>query len=295
MEPSSSPPKQTPAPQPRKKGKAKGKAKAVETSTPAPEDDKRRQNYSLEESMLLARCWIDISEDPIYSNNQKVVKYWGHIAERYNSLRTVGSKKRSDEQLRKHWDRMKREISKFSAEYTNSVRMWGSGESMEDIRDKAMKAYAQRWGEFKHYEIWLIVKDLPKFQAGVVMASGPKRTKINTDGSYTSSDGGDAVNLNEEPINEPTDESCGTPVSTDRRRPIGIKAAKRKGKAKATMSEPEVVTPIPQDPQLTSLVRVAAQRALVDTHNALVASQNPAEREYLQGLIEQLKGQLGLK
>lgn len=46
--------------------------------------------------------------------------------------------------------------------------MWGNDESMKDIYDKAMKTYSRNgvFLEFKHYDIWLIVKDLPKFRVG---------------------------------------------------------------------------------------------------------------------------------
>ena len=74
------------------------------------------------------------------------------------------------------------------------------------------------------------MKDLSNFSPGYE-ASGSKRTKVSASDSYTSS-GGDAFDLN-----SPMEESVGTQVPTECR-PMGQKAAKRKGKAKATEPPP---------------------------------------------------------
>ena len=41
--------------------------------------------------------------------------------------------------------------------------------------------------KFNYYDVFLPVKDLPKFQAGYD-TSGPKRTKVSASGNYTNSD-----------------------------------------------------------------------------------------------------------
>ena len=114
------------------------------------------------------------------------------------------------------------------------LREQGSGESLSDVRDKALASYLSMYGEFKHYSAWLIVKDKQKFQGGIVpISSTSKRTKNSATGDYTSSDtGAPPMDLNQ-PMYE--DESSGTPMSS--RRPIGNKVAKNKGKAKAMTSQ----------------------------------------------------------
>ena len=64
-----------------------------------------------------------------------MAKYWGaHNGN--NDLKPTRAKKHTA-------DRTKREIAKFSSAYTNTLRMCGSGKSMEDISNKAMKIYSQ--------------------------------------------------------------------------------------------------------------------------------------------------------
>ena len=43
-----------------------------------------RMNYNPDESIVLTRCWIDISDDPVFPNNQKQIAYWERIPDKYN-------------------------------------------------------------------------------------------------------------------------------------------------------------------------------------------------------------------
>ncbi|KAL6574923.1 hypothetical protein OROMI_012208 [Orobanche minor] len=43
--------------------------------------------YSDQETLTLARVWVDISEDPILSNNKKLGAFRGRIEKRYNAIR----------------------------------------------------------------------------------------------------------------------------------------------------------------------------------------------------------------
>ena len=150
-----------------------------------------RTNYNLQESILLTKCWVDILEDPVFANNQKKIAYWERIADRYNEAKPAASYKRHREQLRKHWDQIKKQLNLFSAEYTKCLRGQGSGESLTDVRDKALESYISLYGKFKHYSSWLIVKEKQKFQGGIMpISSARKRTKNTATGDYTSSDSG---------------------------------------------------------------------------------------------------------
>ena len=99
--------------------------------------------------------------------------------------------KRTKEQLRKHWDQVKKPLKLFLAEYTQFSREQRNGESLMDVRAKHLRSYVSPYGEFKHYNCWLIVKDKPQFKGGMLPASSAlKRTKNTANGEYTSSDGG---------------------------------------------------------------------------------------------------------
>ena len=50
----------------------------------------------------MTRCWIDVSEDPMFANNQKVTVYWERIAEKYNEAKPPHAYMRQREQLSKH-------------------------------------------------------------------------------------------------------------------------------------------------------------------------------------------------
>ena len=111
-----------------------------------------RTNYNPDESIVLMRCWIDISEYPLFANNQRQVAYWERIANKYNEAKPPAAYKRPREPLHKHWEQIKKQVNLFSAEYEKCQREQGSGESMADVRDKAIATYTSLYGDFKHYQ-----------------------------------------------------------------------------------------------------------------------------------------------
>ncbi|XP_042018888.1 glutathione S-transferase T3-like [Salvia splendens] len=146
-----------------------------------------RTNYILEESVLLTKCWVDISEDPVFANNQRQITYWERIDVRYNEVKPAASYKRHREQLRKHCDQIKNQVNLFSVEYTKCLREQGSGKNLNDMCDKALTSYISLYDEFKHYSSWLIVKEKQKFQGRIMhISSARKRTKNTATGDYTS-------------------------------------------------------------------------------------------------------------
>ncbi|XP_047947843.1 uncharacterized protein LOC125193933 [Salvia hispanica] len=234
MEPSSGQPL-APKPSMRKKKMAR-KEKAPAIPVPHPSNDPNdeyavgRTDYNMEEYMKVAQCWVDISEDPINSNNQTSGKMWDRIEARYNSVKPSWAYKWSKDQLRKCWDRIKLHVNNFKDIYTKFRDKRASGESMEDVIQKSMATYQSKYGQFKFYNIWLILKDKPKFDGGIpALSLAAKRTKNTTTGGYTSS-GPSPVDLNAKP-----EGSSGTPTSTFRR-PISNKTAKAQAKGKATAS-----------------------------------------------------------
>ena len=38
------------------------------------------------------------------------------------------------------------------------LREWGSGENLDDVRDKALMLYTSLFDEFKHYSAWALMK-----------------------------------------------------------------------------------------------------------------------------------------
>ena len=133
-----------------KKKRTKARAQKLPTTEVCEEFAPGRTNYSDPESIVLTRCWIDFSRDPVYANNQRVTAYWERIAEKYNAAKPAYAYKRHREQLRKHWDQIKKQVNLFAAEYEKCEREQASGESLADVRDKAMQSYISLYGDFKH-------------------------------------------------------------------------------------------------------------------------------------------------
>ena len=95
----------------------------------------------------------------MFANNQKVTAYWERIAEKYNAAKPAYAYKRHREQLRKHWDQIKKQVNLFAGEYEKCEREQGSGESLADVRDKAMQSYISLYDDFKHYQSWALLRD----------------------------------------------------------------------------------------------------------------------------------------
>ena len=46
-----------------------------------------RTNYNPEEIVLLTKCWVDISKDLVFANNQRQIANWERITGRYNETK----------------------------------------------------------------------------------------------------------------------------------------------------------------------------------------------------------------
>lgn len=126
-------------------------------------------------------------------------------------------------QLKCRWHRLNNIVQKFAGCYKQAVQRKRSGSSESDIMADAYKIFCQDEGEqFKLEYAWRLLKDEPKW-AGESYGCSSKRTKISASGAYSSSSNPET----------PT-ESGYDPASPTLVRPIGKKAAKKKGKEKAS-------------------------------------------------------------
>ena len=88
----------------------------------------------------------------MFAHNQKVTTYWERIAEKYNVAKPPTAYKRQREPLRKHLNQIKKHVNLFTGEYDKCEREQASGESLADVRDKAIQSYMSLYGDFKHYQ-----------------------------------------------------------------------------------------------------------------------------------------------
>ncbi|XP_047965835.1 uncharacterized protein LOC125210318 [Salvia hispanica] len=207
-------------------------------------DEDGPKKYSPQETMWLAKNYVDVSEDAVIGNQQSGKAFWQRIADKYNAGRPEGSFERTYVKLRKHWGRVQKEINKWNGKWTNVVRMWPSGHSEMDLVDKAKADYfADGKKHFKYFDLWKLVEKSPKYTGGAEAAA--KRTKVAA-GHYTSSEGGPPIDLNV------TDDDFFLSSPGTESRPMGTKAAKRKAKGKATASY-SAMPPPPPNPSLDKI------------------------------------------
>ncbi|XP_042018973.1 glutathione S-transferase T3-like [Salvia splendens] len=143
-------------------------------------EDDGPKKYSPQETMWLARNYVDVVEDPIIDNQQSSKVFWERIAEKYNAGRPKGSFERSYVKLRKHWGRVQVDMRKWNGKWANVVRMWPSGHSKADLIEKAKEAFfADGKKHFKHFDVWNLVEKSQKYTSGAepTATGAAKRTK----------------------------------------------------------------------------------------------------------------------
>ncbi|XP_047961398.1 glutathione S-transferase T3-like [Salvia hispanica] len=176
--------------------------------------------------LALARCWVDIGEDPIVGNNQRKIGFWTRIVQRYNQdgVKLDGAPSHKALELRKHFECVMFHIGMFHGIYENNFRMMTNNMSYEDVRDLSQAQFTSTVSSvgFQHWEAYLKLKDQIKFRAGIEAAVAPGSGRMRLVGSQSLSSNG--------PV--PTDftESVEV-VHPIARRPMGVKAAKGKRKS----------------------------------------------------------------
>ncbi|XP_073304549.1 glutathione S-transferase T3-like [Primulina huaijiensis] len=182
------------------------------------EGSRKRSNLTKIEDEVLARSFVTISDDPIIGNDQKADAFWVRVASYYNENRPPGSNTRSANVIRSHWhNTIQKKVYRFNANYNSVYSSYQSGHSDEDILRFAYEKYRSENNgvAFNLEHVWRIVKDRPMFtpqSADHYVAT--KKTKTSESGaSNTSSNQEVSIDLDDEDT-----------------RPMGQKAAKRKGK-----------------------------------------------------------------
>ncbi|XP_042042955.1 glutathione S-transferase T3-like [Salvia splendens] len=156
----------------------------TERGNVAAADDEGPKKYSPEETLWLARNFVDISEEPVIGNQQSDKVFWERIAQKYNAGRPRGTLERSYVKLRKHWGRVQREMTKWNGKWTNVVQMWPSGHIKMDLVAKAnVEFFSDGKKHFKYYDVWKLIHKSPKYTGGAEEAGSgmSNRTKKKTE------------------------------------------------------------------------------------------------------------------
>ncbi|XP_058773704.1 glutathione S-transferase T3-like [Vicia villosa] len=164
---------------------------------------KQRVRFLEEEDKLLIQTWLNISKDSVVGVDQKADSFWSRIKEGYNNYRGPLTVR----------------------DYKLAVANKKSGQSETDVMDEARKKFVQvRHQRFTMEHAWRLLKDEPKWK-GQEMNNSSKRSKISSDGTYSSTSNS-KIPIDCSEYNSVT--------QTDR--PTGQKATTRKGKGKSSTS-----------------------------------------------------------
>ncbi|XP_073220813.1 uncharacterized protein [Cicer arietinum] len=169
-------------------------------------------------------------EHPIIGVDQKADGFWLRIATNYNEYRGQ-LREKTLSQLKSRWHRINGFVQKFVGCYKQAVSGKKSGSSKKDIMIAAHAFYSQdTGGPFNDEYAWRLLKCEPKWMGASIECSS-KRTKNSTSGAYSSSPN--------------TETSYEIDSTSPMERPMGQKAAKRMGKAKAV--ETPLINTVVQD------------------------------------------------
>ncbi|XP_035839812.1 glutathione S-transferase T3-like [Helianthus annuus] len=198
----------------RKKEKEKENGHIKRKWKPPPERKKNVITWEPEEEYVLTRAFIDVSEDPVISNNQSKTVFWNRIRELFFDLMGRGDEYRLPDSISGKWTDINRKCTNFQTVYQRLFSGWKSESNDEDITQAALVEYTEANGHFPYMRCWQILRHSPKW-ATVSTPSGrsgntrpSKRSKTNESGEpETPTSDARNTDLNEDiPDDEPMEE-----------------------------------------------------------------------------------------
>lgn len=128
-----------------------------------------RKNFTTEEDLFLAMCFVQVSQDPIKGCDQKAETFWAAVHEAFQNLcSTKGKDPQSGaaKNVLSVWNRFKRKIAKDVVAYNGILKTMDhlSGESDEDFIERAKQRFNERQGhKFKFSHCLDVLAAMPKF------------------------------------------------------------------------------------------------------------------------------------
>ena len=242
-----------------------------ERSESSPDELEKREgrvHWGQEENLRLVSAWIKHSTDPVVGVDRRGDRYWKDVAAEYN-MHAPKQQRRSATQCKNHWQKTIPFITKFNACYDKAKREHVSGESDDQVIERAREEYkgaAKKKRPFALEYWWKAVKDQPKWsKAYPIEEMMNKRSRLNESGAYTSSN----------PESEDADPSS-------RCRPLGRNAAKaqQKNKGKLVYSEDSISNDnVQQFNELQLRKTIAAEKMAEATLVQAEAAKTKAEAD----------------
>jgi len=176
-------------------------------SDTSPEGSPKKEGrvyWGEEENLRLASSWLKCSNDPIKGVDRRGDRYWKDVAAEYNlharywkdvaaeyNLHAPKEQRRTPSQLKNHWNKTIPFITKFNACYDKAKREHASGESDDQVMERAReeyKAIVKKKRPFALEYWWRAMKDQPKWsKAYPIEEMMNKRSRLNASGAYSSS------------------------------------------------------------------------------------------------------------
>jgi len=133
----------------------------------SPEEGKKnpgRKYWSEEENIRLVSAWLNNSNDPVKGNDKKFDHYWKEVTREYNKY-SPKDRRRTVPQCKSHWNKNAPKVTKFNSCWHRMKSAHGSGESDEQILERAHAVYKsenkQKPFLFEYW--WRVIKDQPKW------------------------------------------------------------------------------------------------------------------------------------
>uniref|UniRef100_J3MM06 No apical meristem-associated C-terminal domain-containing protein n=1 Tax=Oryza brachyantha TaxID=4533 RepID=J3MM06_ORYBR len=128
----------------------------------------KRLNWMKEEDIRLASAWVHNSKDPVDGTDIPSDQYCADVHEEYNKTTEV-CRRRNRNQLKIHWDRVKKPVTEFHGCWVQTNKVYSSGVSDDQLKEIAEKMYASsnNGKDFMLKHIWNVVRGERKWSAHV--------------------------------------------------------------------------------------------------------------------------------
>ncbi|XP_013617104.1 PREDICTED: glutathione S-transferase T3-like [Brassica oleracea var. oleracea] len=173
---------------------------------------KERHKWNPTEDGVLISVWLNTSKDPVVANEQKAIAFWKRIAAYYAASPKVADlQERGSTQCKGRWVKINEAVCKFVSSYEAATKQRSSGQNENDVLKLAHKIFYNDYKvKFTMEHAWLELHHDQKW-------SGVNSTKDN-------------VYSKRRKLNDQSSTSVPVSYGEDEARPIGVKAAKGKGK-----------------------------------------------------------------
>ena len=175
---------------------------------------KKRRKWTPTEDQVLISAWLNTSKDPVVGNEQKTIAFWKCIAAYFAaSPKLSGLQTGEPTHCKQRWGKINEGVCKFVGCYVTATKEKSSGQNENDVMKLAHEIYFNDYkAKFTLEHAWLELRHDQKW-------CGASTTK-------------DKVQSKRRKLDEHSAQSSTSVAGEDdqSKRPIGVKAAKAKGK-----------------------------------------------------------------